>query len=103
MIRTLIKKKEKNIACRVSDEEDVRTAINLKKKLKWIWFETQFPYKKSYQTLKKLKNYNFKICIVSPDLHKKKIKFNQNEINYLKKNKLVDAVCMKFKNIKYWI
>ena len=103
MIRALIKKKERNIACRVSDEENIHTAINLRKKLKWIWFETQFPYKKSYKILKKLKNYNFKICIVSPDLHKKKIKFNQNEINYLKKNKLIDAVCMKFKNIKYWI
>ena len=42
MIRALIKKKEKNIACRVSDEEDIRTAINLKKKLKWIWFEPNF-------------------------------------------------------------
>ena len=81
MIRTLTKKKDKNIACRVSDRGGGELA--LKKKLKWIWFDR--PYKKSYKTLKKLKNYNFKICIVSPDLHKKKIKFNQNEINYLKK------------------
>lgn len=102
MIRELINKKEKNIACRVSDEEDMQTAINLKKNIRWIWFETQFPFKKSYFKLKKLKKLNFKICLVSPDLHKKKIKFDKNEIMYLKKNKLIDAVCVKYKNFKYW-
>lgn len=103
MIKNLINLKEKNIACRVSDEEDIKTALNLKQKVIWIWFETQFPFKKSYPILKKLKKNNFKICIVSPDLHKKKIKFNKNEILFLKKNNLIDAVCVKFKNIKNWI
>ena len=103
MIKLLIKKKEKNIACRVSDEEDIKTAINLKNKINWIWFETQFSFKKSYSKLKKLKKLNFKICIVSPDLHNKKIKFSKKEIFFLKENKLIDAVCVKFKNFKYWI
>jgi hypothetical protein len=103
MIKNLINLKEKNIACRVSDEEDIKTALNLKQKVIWIWFETQFPFKKSYPILKKLKKNNFKICIVSPDLHKKKIKFNKNEILFLKKNNLIDAVCVKFKNLKNWI
>ena len=66
-------------------------------------FETQFPYKKSFNKLKILKKNNFKVCLVSPDLHKKKINFNQKEITYLKKNKLIDAVCAKYKNFKYWI
>ena len=103
MIKNLINLKEKNIACRVSDDEDIKTALNLKQKVIWIWFETQFPFKKSYPILKKLKKNNFKICIVSPDLHKKKIKFNKNEILFLKKNNLIDAVCVKFKNLKNWI
>ena len=103
MIRTLIGMGEKNIACRVSDEEDIKTALNLKNRIKWIWFETQFPYKKSFNKLKILKKNNFKVCLVSPDLHKKKINFNQKEITYLKKNKLIDAVCAKYKNFKYWI
>ena len=103
MIRNLIKKKNKNIACRVSDEEDIETAINLKTKISWIWFETQLPYKASYSKLKKLKKNKFKICLVSPDLHKKKIKFNSKEILFLKKKKLIDAVCVKSKNFKYWI
>ena len=47
MIRELIKQKEMNIACRVSDEEDLKSPINLKKKVKWVWFETQFPFKNS--------------------------------------------------------
>ena len=68
MIRDLIKKKEKNIACRVSDEEDIKTAINLKNKINWIWFETKFSYKKSYSKLINLKKDNFKICLVSPEL-----------------------------------
>ena len=103
MIRLLIKKNIKNIACRVSDEEDLKTAINLKNKIKWIWFETQFTFKKSYSKLRKLKKNKFKICIVSPDLHKKKIKFIKSEISYLKKSNLIDAVCVKNKNFKYWI
>ena len=103
MIKNLINLKEKNIACRVSDEEDIKTALNLKQKVIWIWFETQFPFKKSYPILKKLKKNNFKICIVLPDLHKKKIKSNKNEILFLKKNNLIDAVCVKFKNLKNWI
>ncbi len=102
MIRELIKKGEKNIAIRVSDEEDLKTAINLKNKIKWIWFETQFSYKKSLFKLKKLKRNYFKICIVSPDLHKKKIRFNKKEIAILKKNKLADAVCLKLRNFKLW-
>ena len=102
MIRELIKKGEKNIAIRVSDEEDLKTAINLKNKIKWIWFETQFSYKKSFFKLKKLKRNYFKICIVSPDLHKKRIRFNKKEIAILKKNKLVDAVCLKLRNFKLW-
>ena len=103
MIKTLINRGEKNIACRVFDEEDIRTALNLKNKVKWIWFETQFSYKKSFSKLKKLKKNNFKICLVSADLHKKKIKFNKKEITYLKKSKLIDAICVKRKNFKYWI
>jgi len=103
MIKNLINLKEKNIACRVSDEEDIKTALNLKQKVIWIWFETQFPFKKSYPILKKLKKNKFKVCIVSPDLHKKKIKFDKNEILFLKKNNLIDAVCVKFKNLKNWI
>ena len=103
MIKNLINLKEKNIACRVSDDEDIKTALNLKQKVIWIWFETQFPFKKSYPILKKLKKNKFKVCIVSPDLHKKKIKFDKNEILFLKKNNLIDAVCVKFKNLKNWI
>ena len=103
MIRNLIKKKENRIACRVSDYEDIQTSINLKKKIKWIWFETRKPLRKSFSKLKKLKSNKFKICLVSPDLHKKRLKLYKKDINYIKKHKLVDAVCSKFKNFKYWI
>ena len=103
MIINLIKLKEKNIACRVSDLEDINTAINLKNKIKWIWFETQLSYRKSFLKLRALKKNGFKICIVSPDLHKKKIEFIKKDITYLKRNKLLDAVCAKFKNFKHWI
>ena len=50
----------------------------------------------------KLKRNYFKICIVSPDLHKKRIRFNKKEIAILKKNKLADAVCLKLRNFKLW-
>ena len=67
--------------CRVSDEEDLKTAINLKKKVKWVWFETQFPFKNSYKKLKKLKSQKFKNVL---DLHRKKIKFKKRNIIFKK-------------------
>ena len=81
MIRLLIKKNIKNIACRVSDEEDLKTAINLKNKIKWIWFETQFAFKKSYSKLRKLKKINSKYVLYLQIYIRKKL--NLLKVKYL--------------------
>jgi hypothetical protein len=92
---------EKKIAFRVSRYENITEALKFKKILKWIWLDTfngKLPI--SFRELRLLKNYNFKICLVSPELPMKKIL-------YLKKMKkkismyrsYFDAVCTKYPSI----
>ncbi len=86
-----------NCAVRVSEYESIETALNLKGKVNWVWVDifTKFPLNKvSYL---KLRNANFKICLVSPELQNS----NQLQINdlknYLENEKILfDAVCTKF-------
>ena len=64
----LVKKKFKKIALRVSFYESAIIAKKLKGKVNWIWFDTfkGMPNKSELIFLKKL---NYKICLVSPELH----------------------------------
>ena len=86
-----------NCAVRVSEYESIETALNLKGRVNWIWVDifTKFPLNKvSYL---KLRNANFKICLVSQELQNS----NQLQINdlknYLENEKILfDAVCTKF-------
>ena len=102
MILDLIKNDVNNVAVRVTDYESINTAIKLKKKIKWVWFETTGSLKKSFFKFKKLKKLKFKICLVSNELHKKKFNFSKKNIEYLIKNKLIDAVCAKYKKFSTW-
>lgn len=88
---------ELNCAVRVSEYESVETALNLANKVNWIWVDlfTKFPInKKKYEHLK---NANFKLCLVSPELqinNKLQIKDVRNIIE--KEKIFFDAVCTKF-------
>jgi hypothetical protein len=100
----LVKKKFKKIALRVSFFESATTAKKLKGKVNWIWFDTFKGIPKDLNELKYLKyKLNYKICLVCPKLHNKSNRLNSKQIQIIKKNRLIDAVCTKEKYFKEWI
>lgn len=101
-IINLIKKNYSNIAIRVSFFESIETAIKLRGKIKWIWYDTFFGIPKNFSDFKKLKKLGYKICLVSPELHSKPLDKNNILLNKIKKSKLIDAVCTKQKYFYKW-
>ena len=100
----LVRKKFKKIALRVSFYESVITAKRLKGKVNWIWFDTFKGLPKNLRELKYLKyELKYKICLVCPKLNNQTNRLNSKQIQILKKNKLIDAVCTKEKYFKEWI
>ncbi|NQW57378.1 MAG: hypothetical protein HQ456_01580 [Polynucleobacter sp.] len=88
---------EKRLAVRVSEYESINTALSLKDKADWIWVDcfTHFPL--SSEESKQLKQANFKLCLVSPELQGRNA---ESEIPALKellssRGITADAVCTK--------
>ena len=97
------KKKDFKFAIRVSDYESIKNVYNFNNKIKFIWLELfEKVYLKS-NDLNFLKKNKIKICLVSPELHKKPNDINKIK-NFIKKNRLeITFVCTKQKFIKNWI
>ena len=68
MIYKLIKIGIKNIAVRFSEIESIETVLKFKNKVEWVWVDcfTSCPLNNS--NFKILKDNNFKLCFVSPEL-----------------------------------
>lgn len=84
-------------AVRVSEYESIETALCLAGRVGWVWIDcfTRFPLDEiAYQ---KLKNANFKLCLVSPELHRIERQTEVAELaRYLTENHLqMDAICTK--------
>ena len=88
---------EKRLAVRVSEYESIDTALSLKDKVNWIWVDcfTRFPL--NANTAKQLKEANFKICLVSPELQGRNAELEIPALQKLLKaeNITPDAVCTK--------
>ncbi len=88
---------EKKIAYRVSKYEPYQGAFHFKNKLEWIWLDVFDGIPINKTEFNQLKECNFKICLVSPELHGR----DKAEIfdfkNFINKNDLfIDAVCTKY-------
>lgn len=85
-----------NLAVRFSEFEPIEYALSFKGKVKWVWVDcfTKMPLnKENYQ---KLKDANFKLCLVAPELQKHKIERTTQFQEILEKNNIkLDAVCTK--------
>ena len=96
----LSKKLTKKFALRISDFESIETAYKMKNKIEWIWIDCFNNYNISLKEIKKLQNLKYKLCLVSPDLHKRKIsledKFFFKKLN--RNNIKLDMICAKNKN-----
>ena len=89
---------ESRCAVRVSEFENIDTAITLAGKVQWVWIDcfTKFPLDLSSATL--LKENDFKLCIVSPELQSRMEISDTNEIIAAMNSAGVvpDAICTKF-------
>ena len=102
MIHTLLAQKENKVAIRFSEFEAIDTILNLKNKVKWVWVDcfTKLPINPSIYKL--LKDSNFSLCLVSPELQGQENKISDYK-KYLEDNDIVfDAICTKYHNIEKW-
>jgi hypothetical protein len=96
----LSKKLTKKFALRISDFESVETAYKMKNKIEWIWIDCFNNYNISVKEIKKLQKLKYKLCLVSPELHKRKISLKDKLFfKRLNKNNIkLDMICAKKKN-----
>ena len=101
-IMKLIKNKNKNIAIRISDYESFDNLRKMKNLAKWVWVDCFNKIPLSMQNYKLIKKNKFKICLVSPELHMRKIN-NKKIISLIKNKKIfIDMLCTKTKFFKIW-
>jgi len=101
---SLLKNRHKTkVSLRFSEYEDIKNKNRLFKKIKWLWIDNFTKFKLERKFYLFLKKNKVKICLVSPELVKKKrVKEIKMITEYLKKNRyFIDAVCTK--NPEYWI
>ncbi len=101
-IMKLIKKGENKIAIRFSEFEGLDTIKSLSGKIEWVWVDcfTKLPI--NSQNYQLLKEWGFKLCLVSPELQNQKEKIEEYK-NYLASEGIIfDAICTKSYNIYLW-
>lgn len=101
-IMKMVRLNENKIALRISDLECIRDLEFYNKKIDWIWLDVFYNLDfLSPELVFQLRN--FKLCLVSPELHTWRSEVTNNIL--LKKFKeldfKVDAICTK--NSEYWI
>jgi hypothetical protein len=103
MINLLSSKGERNIALRFSEFEGIDTISLMSKKIEWIWVDcfTKLPI--SFKNYKTLKDLNYKLCLVSPELQNQDLKLELYKDYLQKENIIFDAICTKLHNIIRWI
>ena len=102
MIYKLTKLGIKNIALRYSEYESLESILLMKDKCQWVWIDcfTKLPLNnKIYHTLK---DNNFKLCIVSPELQGHKDRISEFKQLLMSENITLDFICTKVYNIDKW-
>lgn len=85
-----------NLAVRYSDFEAIEYAISFAGEVGWAWVDSFHKFSLDGKSAKTLKDFKFKICLVSPELHNhpiEMIKEIRSKIEDL--NITIDAVCTK--------
>ncbi len=102
MIKLLSDSGGKNIALRFSEYEGMDTALAMKNKIDWVWVDCFSILPLNKMVYSKLKELNYKICVVSPELQGQPEKIEEYG-RYMADNGIVpDAVCTKQCNIEKW-
>ena len=89
-----------NLAVRYSEREPIEYAISFQGKAKWVWVDCFTFLPLNGEIINILKKFEFKICIVSPELqHHDKSRIEEFKLKL--KGNCVDAICTKFPNL--WV
>ncbi len=88
---------ERRCAVRVSEFENIETALTLTGKVDWVWVDcfTNFPL--SREDAQRLKNSGFRLCLVSPELQGRSAEIEIPQLARLLAGRGIeaDAVCTK--------
>lgn len=90
---------KENLAVRFSEHEPVEYALSFSNLASWVWVDYFTKTPLNAENYKILKDANFKLCIVSPELQGHS-NFEINKLKDILKGFDIDAVCTK--NSKYW-
>ena len=95
-----LKKITNKIAIRLSELEPINLLENFKNDVEWVWIDCFTNFILTETIYKKLKEWNIKICLVSPELQGRQEDL-ENYDNIIINNKFkIDAICRKIYNIK---
>ena len=88
-------------AVRFSEFENIQTPLAISKYVNWIWIDCFFNTPLNKSVIKKLCEYSFKTCLVSPELHGRDpnldIPWMIKKLNFLKFRP--NAICTKYPEI----
>lgn len=92
------KKGERRCAVRVSEFESIETAINLAGKIDWVWVDCFSHFPLTTAEANRLKQANFKLCLVSPELQGRDpfIEIPQLHEQLTDRCITADAICTKY-------
>jgi hypothetical protein len=97
-----LSKRTTNIAGRLSEFEPFECIEKINNKIQWVWIDVFSYLPLTYDIYKKIKDYNLKICLVSPELQGQQNKIYEY-IEYINNNNIIiDAVCSKEYNYPIW-
>ena len=99
MIYQLSNTGEKNIALRFSEFEGLDTIIKMKDKVKWVWIDCFTKNPLTLEIYTQLKNMNYKLCFVSPELQNQPEKIEHYKRYFQENNIALDMICTKYYNI----
>lgn len=102
MIYQLSNTGEKNIALRFSEFEGLDTIIKMKDKVKWVWIDCFTKNPLTLEIYTQLKNMNYKLCFVSPELQNQPEKIEHYKRYFQENNIALDMICTKYYNINKW-
>lgn len=85
-----------NLAVRFSEFEPIEYALSFEGKVRWVWVDCFTKMPLTQDNAQKLKDANFKLCLVAPELQKHDIDRAVEFQNILQNNNIkLDAVCTK--------
>lgn len=102
MIVNLTKRGEKRIALRYSEFETIETVLNFSGLVEWVWIDCFTRLSLDQKDYQRLKEANFKLCLVSPELQGRPEDIAPYKKQMADDDIVMDAICTKQYNIDLW-